>query len=64
MTEHVPKLCPSCGGRFIRIQADGQTYYHACPDGTLFPIDENLIHDVDDQGEAINVRQKKGKVIP
>lgn len=24
-------VCPHCGGRYLRVQADGSLYVHVCP---------------------------------
>lgn len=38
----MPTKCSSCNGEYEPIQADGSKYFHACPDGTTNPRNENV----------------------
>lgn len=53
--------CTSCQGEYDDPDEFGYLYFHVCPQGTKFPRDENLTHDLDENEHAVNVRVKKGK---
>lgn len=54
--------CTSCKGEYDDPGFHGYRYFHVCPEDTLFPRDENVAHDFDEDEKPVNVRVKKGKV--